>query len=93
MVVKGKQETFAPVTRRHIRSHGCRDLMRRGRDSRPIHTLNAEDGSAHRTCRPRPFRIANQCGLEIEATPGLAWRMGRAVARSRGRLPGHASFR
>src|SRR5712671_23977 len=71
MVVKGKQETFAPVTRRHIRSHGCRDLMRRGRDSRPIHTLNAEDGSAHRTCRPRPFRIANQCGLEIEATPGL----------------------
>jgi len=25
MVVKGKQETFAPVTRRHIRSHGCRE--------------------------------------------------------------------
>jgi hypothetical protein len=27
MVVKGKQETFAPVTLGHIRSHGCRDLL------------------------------------------------------------------
>jgi hypothetical protein len=27
MVVKGKQETFAPVTMEHIRSHGCRDLL------------------------------------------------------------------
>jgi hypothetical protein len=27
MVVKEKQETFAPVTLGHIRSHGCRDLL------------------------------------------------------------------
>jgi hypothetical protein len=27
MVVKRKQETFAPVTLGHIRSHGCRDLL------------------------------------------------------------------
>jgi hypothetical protein len=27
MVVKRRQETFAPVTLGHIRSHGCRDLL------------------------------------------------------------------
>ena len=27
MVVKRQQETFAPVTMGHIRSHGCRDLL------------------------------------------------------------------
>jgi hypothetical protein len=27
MVVKRQQETFAPVTLGHIRSHGCRDLL------------------------------------------------------------------
>ena len=27
MVVKLQQETFAPVTLGHIRSHGCRDLL------------------------------------------------------------------
>jgi|GEM_PF-4911137 hypothetical protein len=27
MVFKGKQETFAPVTLGHIRSHGCRDPL------------------------------------------------------------------
>ena len=66
MVVKRQQETFAPVTLGHIRSHGCRDLLVYCVSGRCNHsaTLNGDWLSDDTPVRSRA--IAFMPGLLVE---------------------------
>ena len=74
MVVKRQQETFAPVTLRHIRSHGCRDLLVYCISGRCHHsaTLNGDWLSAMLFA---PGWSAHAAGLSVRTCGPIGGRM------------------
>jgi hypothetical protein len=52
MVVKRQQETFAPVTLGHIRSHGCRGLLVYCISGRCHHSATLNGATGCQTIRP-----------------------------------------